>query len=306
MTNTTRPPKEERIAMLKRIVEDTDYVTDYSPVLRNHLNDPEAEVRMLAIEGLWNYPDPTFIPLLFDAAENDPDEQVRCRAIITLGRYIYEGAMADYDYDFGSMDEIMRFDELPQEDFVKVKAFLCDIYHDEGKTLDERRFAVEALSFLSDDESADIIEQAYAHPDPKMKLSAIFSMGRNGNTRWTETIIKELYNPDVELQREAIQAAGEAGLTEAGKDLWRLTYSENREIQMEAIWALGQSGWEGAFERLDELSLDSTSPEIQEIAEAALEEWHIYSGALSDEMFDDEGFDLDNELESFVEGEDEW
>jgi len=306
MTETTRPPKEERIALLKRIVEVPDYMTDDSPVLRDHLDDPEPEVRMLAIQGLWDYPDAEFIPLLFAAAENDPDEQVRCRAIITLGRYIYEGEMGDYDFDFGPMDEVMRLDELSKEDFLKVKEFLIAIYRDEGKTLDERRFAVEALSFLNAEEVFDIIEEAHAHPEPKMKLSAIFGMGRSGNMRWTEVILNELQNPNPDLQREAIRAAGEAGLTDAGKDLWRLTYSEDRETQLEAIWALGQSGWEGAFDRLDELSLDSVDPEIQETAEAALEEWYIYSGAVTGEMLDENGFDLDDELETFVEGEDEW
>ncbi len=306
MTNTPRQPKEERLALLKRIVEEPDYMTDYSPLLRDCLDDPDPEVRMLAIQGLWDYPESEFIPVLFEIAENDPDGRVRCRAIITLGRYIYEGEMADYDFDFGSMEDIMRLEELPQEDFEKVRTFLFDVYRNEGKTLDERRFAIEALSFLHDPEVLQVIESAHAHPDPKMKLSAIFSMGRNGNVRWSEIILQELYNPDAELQREAIRAAGEAGLTEAGKDLWRLTYSEDRDTQLEALWALGQSGWEGAFERLDELSLDSSDPEIQETAEAALEEWYIYSGALADEMFDENGFDLDDELDSFVEGEDDW
>ena len=190
--------------------------------------------------------------------------------------------------------------------FLKVKELLLSIYRDENKPLDERRFAVEALSFCSDKEILAIIEEAYAHSNSKMKLSAIFGMGRSGNVRWTETILKEMYNPDSELQREAIRAAGEVGLTETGKDLWRLTYSEDREVQLEAIWALGQSGWEGAFERLDELSLLSADLEIQEAAEAALEEWYIYSGALADEIFDENGFDFDDELQSFVEGEDEW
>lgn len=305
MTDTTRPPKEERIALLKRIVEVPDYMTDHSTVLRDHLDDPEPEVRLLAIQGLWDYPRSEFIPLLLAAAENDPDEQVRRRAIIILGRYVYEGEMADYNFDFGPMDDVVRLDELPKKDFLKVKDFLLGIYRDENKTLDERRFAVEALSFLSDKEVFAIIEEAYAHPAPRMKLSAIFGMGRSGNVRWTETVIKELYNPDPELQREAIRAAGEAGLTEAGKDLWRLTYSEDRETQLEAVWALGQSGWEGAFDRLDELSLYSIDPELQVTAEAAMEEWYIYSGAMTDEMLDQNGFDLDNELESFVEGEDE-
>ena len=306
MTKMSKPPKEERIALLKRIIESPDYMTDYSPVLCDYLDDPEPEVRLLALQGLWDYPEPDLIPLLFAAAKNDPDEQVRCQAIVTLGRYVYEGEMADYDFDFDPTDEIMRLGELSKEDFLKVKDFLLGVYRDDGKTLDERRFAVEALSFCSDQDVLTIIDEAYAHPDLKMKLSAIFSMGRNGNARWTENILKELYNPDRELQREAIRAAGEVGLTEAGKDLWRLTYSDDREIQLEAIWALGQTGWEGAFQRLDELSLLSTEPEIQETAEAALEAWYIYSGAMADEMFDENGFDWDDELESFVEEEDDW
>jgi hypothetical protein len=306
MMDVTRPPKEERIALLKRIVEIPDYTTDYSSVLRDHLDDPEPEVRMLALEGLWGYPDPELIPPLLAAAENDPNEQVRCRAIITLGRYIYEGEMGDFDVDYGPADETLRLDTLPQEDFLKVKAFLLGVYRDESKTLDERRFAVEALSFLNDEEIFAITEEAYSHPEPKMKLSAIFGMGRSGNMRWTEIILKELHNPNPELQREAIRAAGEAGLTDAGKDLWRLTYAEDRETQLEAIWALGQSGWEGAFDRLDELSLFSADSEVQETAEAALEEWYIYSGAMTGELLDENAFDLDDDLETFVEGEEEW
>jgi HEAT repeat protein len=306
MIDETRPPKEERIALLKRIVETMDYMTDYSAVLKDYLDDPEAEVRRLAIQGLWDYPDPEFMSLLLAAAKQDPDDQVRCQAIVTLGRYIYEGEMANYDFDFEPVDETLRLNELSKEDFLEIKKFLLGIYRDENRSLDERRYAVEALSFCHDEEVLAIIEQAYTDANPKMKVSAIFGMGRNGNERWTEAILKDLYNPTPELQREAIRAAGEIGLTEAGKDLWRLTYSEDRETQLEAIWALGQSGWEGAFERLDELSLLSTDPEIQETAEAALEEWYIYSGALADEMFDENGLEWDDDLESFVEGEEEW
>jgi HEAT repeat protein len=306
MSDSTRPPKEERLALLQRIVETPDYTTDYSTVFTNYLDDPDPEVRKLAIQGLWDYPEPEFIPLLFKAAESDHDVQVRCRAIITLGRYIYEGEMADYDFDFGSMDEIIRLDELPKENFLEVKDFLFGVYQDGSRSLDERRFAVEALSFLADKEAYAIIEEAYNHADPKMKISAIFGMGRSGHERWTDIILKELHSPNPELQREAIRAAGEAGLTEAGKTLWRLTYAEDRETQLEAIWSLGQSGWEGAFERLDELSLESTDPEIRETAEAALEEWYIFSGAMADEMFDENGLDLDDDLESFVEGESQW
>jgi HEAT repeat protein len=274
--------KEEKIQFLSRIVEGEDYFTDYLPVLKDFLDDEEAEVRKLAIRGLWDYPEPKMIEVLFDKAENDPDEGVRCRAIITLGRYIYEGVMADYDFDWGPMEEIMREGELPQEDFLRVKGFLLGLYRNQQKTLDERRFAVEALSFLSDPEVFELIEEAYAHPDEKMKMSAIFAMGRNGHVRWEDTILDELYNPVKELRIEAIRAAGEAGFEGAGKDLWRLTYSDDRDVKLEAIWALGQTGWEGAFERLDELAYFSEDAEIRETAELALEEWYLYSGSLGE------------------------
>ena len=289
--------KEEKIQFLSRIVEGRDYLTDYSPVLKDFLDDEEAEVRKLAITGLWDYPGPEMIEALFDKAENDPDEGVRCRAITTLGRYVYEGVVADYDFDWGEMTELVREDELPQEGFLQVKEFLLGLYRNREKTLDERRFAVEALSFLTSPEIFEIIEEAYAHPDKKMKMSAIFAMGRNGHVRWEDTILGELYSPVKELQLEAIRAAGEAGFEGAGKDLWRLTYSDDRDVKLEAIWALGQTGWEGAFERLDELTYLGEDEEIQETAELALEDWYLYSGALSE--YYDEG-----DWEEFDEDED--
>lgn len=277
--NKERLSTEEKIHFLRHILESEDYATDYLPVLKDFLDDEEPEVRKLAIEGLWDYPEPEMIEVLFDKAENDPDERVRCSAITTLGRYIYEGEMADYDFDWGAMEEIMREGELPQGDFLRVKEFLLSVYRNKEKTLNERRFAVEALSFLTDPEILDIIEEAYAHPDPKMKMSAIFAMGRNGDLCWEDYILKELHSPVKELQLEAIRAAGEACFEDAGEDLLRLTYSDDRKVKLEAIRALGQTGWEEAFDRLDELASFGEDREIREIAELALDDWYLYSGA---------------------------
>jgi len=298
--------KQEKITFLKDVVGASDFTTDYLPVLLEYLDDEDPEVRALAIENLWDYPEPELIDHLIDKAEHDPSADVRCKAIITLGRFIYEGEMADYDFDWGEMEELMRADELPQEDFLRVRRFLIDLYRDAAKPLDERRYAVEALGFHTDDEVFSIIEEAYAHPDPKMKMSAIFAMGRSANVRWTDTILKELHNPRKELQVEAIRAAGEIGLEEAGKELWRLTYSEDRDVKLEAIWALGQTGWEEAFERLDELTILGEDEEIREVAEDALEEWSLFSGLMEDMFLEEEELtewlmdeDIEDELEEF-------
>jgi HEAT repeat protein len=187
------------------------------------------------------------------------------------------------------MDELLRQEELPQEDFERVHQFLLGIYRDETKSRDERRFAIEALSFLSDEEIMGIIAEAYAHPDPKMKLSAIFAMGRNSNERWGDILLKEIYSPERVLQLEAIRAVGEARWDAAGPDLARLTYAEDRDVQLEAVWALGQTSWEHAFDWLEELSLMSSDPEMREVAEIAMEEWLD-----SRQLFGDGEFDIDD------------
>lgn len=273
--NYDQMSKEEKIGFLNYIIEGEDYSTDYLPVLRRFLDDEEAEVRELALTGLWDYPRPDMIDLLFDRARNDPSQQVRSKAIVTLGRYIYEGDMADYDFDWGAMEALMREDELPERDFLQVKAFLLDIVKDEEQPLDSRRFAVEAIGFLNQPEILDLIAEAYNHPDPRMKVSAIFAMGRNGNERWAEIIIKELDSPIKDLQYEAVRATGEAYLEKAAPKLKSLALSDDKELRLEAIWALGKIGGEGVEAFLESCAQEKDG-DIREVAEAALEEMMLF------------------------------
>ena len=281
---------EERIAFLESLLENSAPWTDNGLIFVQFLDDNDPQVRALAIRGLWYYPEPALIDRLIEMAEQDPSPLVRARAVNGLGIYMYEGEMADYGYDFGPMTEILREEELPQADFVRAKEFLQSVYADVTRSLDERRFALEALSFLSDPEIADLVEEAYNQPEREMKISAVFAMGRSGLIRWTDILGRELYNDDWEIQREAIRAVGEMGLDELGKDLSRLTYADEREIMLEALAALAQTGWEGAFDRIDELTLD-TDQEIAQAAEEAMDEWILMNEIQS--LGDEPELDLD-------------
>ena len=281
---------EERIAFLESLLENSAPWTDNGLIFIQFLDDNDPQVRALAIRGLWYYPEPALIDRLIEMAEQDPSPLVRARAVNGLGIYMYEGEMADYGYDFGPMTEILREEELPQADFVRAKEFLQSVYADGTRSLDERRFALEALSFLSDPEIADLVEEAYNQPEREMKISAVFAMGRSGLIRWTDILGRELYNDDWEIQREAIRAVGEMGLDELGKDLSRLTYADEREIMLEALAALAQTGWEGAFDRIDELTLD-TDQEIAQAAEEAMDEWILMNEIQS--LDDEPELDLD-------------
>jgi HEAT repeat protein len=285
MEKGEQPTKEEKTQFLTRVIKGEDYPTDYWAMLREYIEDKDAEVRSLALDGLWDYPVPELIDPLFGIARNDPSQEVRSKAIVTLGRYIYEGDMADYDFDWGGMEELMREDELPEEDFLRVKDFLQELVRDEGQPLDSRRFAIEALSFLNEPQVQDLIEAAYAHPDVKMKVSAIFAMGRQGNQRWADTLLKELDSKVKELQYEAVRAAGEAYLERAVPRLEELALADDKDLQLEAIWGLGKIGGKGVSEFLYDL-VDNEDNEVREIAQAALEELSLWSEDLDWDEFD--------------------
>jgi hypothetical protein len=278
MNSVERMTKEEKLELLRRIEEGEDTFTDDLLSIEESLNDEDAEVRALAVDCLWDYPIAKMIAPLMALARQDPSQEVRSKALVALGRYIYEGEVASYDFDWGDVEEPMREWELSEEDVLRVKEFLLDVIRDESESLDSRRFAMEALSFINEPEVVEIIEEAYRHPDVNMKMSAIFAMGRQGNMCWKEIILQELDNPVPDVQYEAVRAAGESYLEEAAPHLAELARdAEDKELRLAAIFALGRTGGEGVFELLEELTLHPDD-EIREVAEAAMEEWEIYHG----------------------------
>lgn len=292
--------KAQKLAHLRRIETSEDrFFYDYSQEIEAYLADEDPEVRALAVQCLWDYPGPAHIDVLINLAENDPSSQVRQRALSTLGRYVYEGEMADYDFDFGPYDDLLRENELPQADFERVCEYLLSVIKHEGRPLDERRRAIEAISFHHTPEVLDIIEQAYHHPDNRMKVSAVFAMGRNGNLkRWEKYLLEALYSPVPEIEYEAVCAAGECTLESANRQLMRLARgAEDKDLRMAAIWSIGQIGLEESFELLDNLRLLDPDEEIREVAEAAFDEWMIFSQLHAFDNEDWFGEDLDEELE---------
>jgi hypothetical protein len=167
------------------------------------------------------------------------------------------------------------------------------VYHDRERSLDENRCAVEALSFGGGDDILQAIEELYALPHKEAKLSALRAMGRSGAARWLDIVGRELYSADPDVQLEAINAAGEMSADSLGKDLLRLTYADDQDVVLSALWSLGQTGWDGAFDRLDEMTLH---PElkVREIADEAMDEWLFFNGLTSE-------YDEEEEEEEFLD-----
>jgi HEAT repeat protein len=246
------------------------------PLLLDNLNERNPRARVLAIREISDYTDEIVIRRLLELAEHDPDLSVRCAAITGLGNFIYLGGVSDYDLET-DQELACVYNCVADADFQRIYAFLFDVYEDSQRTLDEKRLAIESLSYFTDEAVEEAIADLYQRPEKESRVSALRAMGYNGAVRWEETLRRELSNPDPEIQVEAVTAAGELGLDTLGKDLWRLTYTDEQDIALAAIWALGQTGWDGAFERLDELTLHEDT-RIRECADEAMEEWFFYNG----------------------------
>ncbi len=269
--------KMDKLRLLNAIDESDEYNEEHLKVLGILLEDEDPEVRAGAAMAIWNYPEVQFIDKLFELAINDPSQEVRSQAIKTLGRYIYEGLTNDYElFSTGPMADILA-PELPLEDFLRVKNFLINIFHNENLPLESRRCAVESLGFLSDPEVIEVIEEAYHHPDAQMKVSAIFAMGRSGLERWEPIILSEIQSEIYDIRYEAVKAAGEAMVEKAVPLLVNIALSpkEDKALRMEAIWSLGLIGGEEAEKALSTLCYDP-DPDVREVAEAALEECELY------------------------------
>lgn len=243
----------------------------YEPLVQD-LDDPAARVRRRALIDLWNHPRPELLERIFHLAHHDRAPSVRRQALILLGRYLWEGEEADYDFpDPYSEPPISR------EDWRRAEAFLLDYAGDDSIDWGDRRFAVEALGFSGQPEAHRLIERALEHSDPKVRQSAIFAMGRGGWARWQEPLL-ELLRSDLPrpLLMETIGAVGEMGIDEARKDLLRLTYADDLEIAVEAIWALRTISGPDVFDRLDEL-VSLGRGKVRAIARETLDEWLMWA-----------------------------
>jgi len=261
-------------------------------LLLEDLEDPNPRVRALAVKEMLDYRDSVVIERLIHLAQHDPDLEVRCTAISGMGIFGYLGGICAYDPET-EHDIVETSEGLSNADLQRVYRFLLSLCRDDSRPLDERRVAVEALSFFANDTVENLIAELYAMPSKEARCSALVAMGRNGSRRWVDILRRELYGPDRDIRLHAIAAAGEVGPEALGKDLWRLTYSDDREVMLAAVWALGQTGWEGAFERLDELTLDD-DPEVCQVADEAMDEWLFFNGlgaAYDDGLVDEDDLD---------------
>jgi HEAT repeat protein len=226
-------------------LHEADTLVSFDVLAKPLLRDADPQVRAAAIRLLWECEDTDLIPAFIEILERDSDSQVQATAATALGQFIYLGEL----------------EEISQALLQQVEEHLLEAVNNQTNAVLVRRRALEALGASSRPEIPALIEAAYDRPGPDWKISALFAMGRSGDTRWEKLVLANLRASNDEIRLEAVRAAGELELTSARASLLdALEDEEDADIRREIIWALSKIGGPGIQERLLEL-LDAEEDE---------------------------------------------
>lgn len=255
--------RRELMVRLKDWAE-ADFTLDFGAVFRIALDDEDAPVRAAAIEGLWEDQDVRLVSPLVECLRQDEAVEVRAAAAKSLGRFIF----------LGEMEKIR-----PKPRSLAYNALLDACQASDEHTEVQRR-ALESLAYVGSEAVIALIREAYRASEERMRISAVFAMGRSADTRWEDHVQRELFNPNPAMRYEAARACGELQLRDAVSDLEDLADDADAEVQSAALWALGQIDSERAREILEYYCCVENEA-ARDAAKSALEEWKFLYGDLS-------------------------
>ncbi len=281
---------ERRREIARRLIDmgEDDATLNFEAIFVLMLRDADAELRRLALDGLWESEDRTLLDPFLMLLGADPDAGVRASAAALLGNWVLRG----------------EFDTIRPADNARILAALRAVAVDREQPAELRGRAVEALGASSEDWVHDLIERTYREPAPALQIAAVHAMGRNSDPVWLPTLYRELGSAEPQRRFEAAEAVGEIGEEEAVPRLEPLIDDPDPEVQEQAIRALGEIGGRSALQALGRRAHDA-DPRIAEAVQAAIAAARAEEGLIGDaaqRMLRDGGQD---ELEVWDERDDD-
>jgi HEAT repeat protein len=250
-------PLERRRDIVSRLAEmaEDNIELDFRHVFLNALDDADPDVRVAAIEGLFEDESRLLLTALLRLVRDDPDEAVREAAAKALARFTF---LAHCDKLKGNSDDL--------------RSTLMKSATNTGEDEDVRRRAVEALGYYTGDTDIEgLIAELYRNGG-KGAESALFAMGRSSDAKWEPIIMHELESKRPAMRFEAARAAGEMALQDALPFLVRMSDDDaDAELRLMALWSLGQIGGRPAREALNR-ALESPEQSVRDAAQEALDE----------------------------------
>ena len=248
--------EERRREVIAALVDEAEenLELDFTAIFRLCLKDDDDRLTQLAVEGLWEREDRWLVAELLDILRSERGPQARAAAALALGRF---AALAQEN-------------KLLPHDSQLVYRVLLDFLEDDLEDLEVRRRCLEAVAPYNTEEVGDFIRWAYEDDDQDLRSSAVYAMGRTGESAWLPTLLPELESYDPAVRYEAAHACGELAQEAAAPMLTDLLHDEDPEVRIAAITALGKIGGPQARRALIDCVRDG-DPAMSDAAHAELE-----------------------------------
>jgi hypothetical protein len=279
---------ERRRVIMRHLADimEEAYFVDYSPIFKLGIEDAAPDVRVAALDGLWDSTNTRFVAPLIQMMQRDTSEEVRVAAAKALAHYVL----------------LAEWGQMPKRVSAPIIEELLAVYENEQTAVSVKRAALEGLGAAAHPRVETLIQEAYDSPFQDMRVSAVFAMGNTADDKWLNTILAELENPDIEMRLEAIRAAGMMGRSDAVDPLSDLVDHEESDVRAAAIVALGKIGGDQPQLLLGNLLDDPDYEDLHELIEETIEEMLLLGGELDileymegESTFPDDEFD-DEEL----------
>jgi HEAT repeat protein len=250
-------PAQRRAELVQGMIADAEETVahNFERAMLVALDDAVADVRLLAVEGLWEASDAAVFSVLIERLSEEPDAEVRRAIVHRLGQSALQAQLG----------------LLPESDLAELRTALRDrLEHDPDQGV--RTEALESSAYFADEPGlTELIQAAYDTGDDELRAAALRSMGRQADLRWSRRVLEALTLDEPELRFEAARAAGMLSDARAVPRLIDLVNAEeDGEVRLAAIEALGEIGSEEAVRVLRELAAGE-DPALAEAAEAALD-----------------------------------
>lgn len=208
--------------------------SNFSRALRVALDDPDEEVRAIAITALWEDESTELLTRYLQMLRYDASSVVREAAVVALGHFCYRASTDDLDDDLADQIRETLIDLLESTEPLPIKTR-----------------ALEAVAFYSEDPEVEAyIVDAYESGNDEYRRSAIAAMGRNLADRWLEPVLEALDDEEAEIRLEGVRAAGEFGAEQAIDRLEPLIDDDDDEVRRATIDALESIGGSRAIQVL--------------------------------------------------------
>lgn len=247
--------REQRLRLVQQMVHDAqnEIGHNFDRALAIAMDDEDATVREVAIEGLWETSSAHIFSQLINHAQDEPSPRVRSALARVLGQILAESRAGN------------RLDERQQACCALLGAFARE---DDDYTV--RNEALAAFAYCQPEDIGDLIRSALESEEYERVQAALKAIGRSDASQWKRELERALEDDDEEIRAEAATAIGLSGDDRFLAALIPIATEDHDEPQIAAITALGEIGGPLAIRHLSNLQ-ESDDEAVREAAQEALD-----------------------------------